>query len=120
MNDKEIQEHVRDALGAAHQEQAPPFDAVWLAAEQRHRRSRRRYAAVGGIAASVAVLAVVAGLWPSQETALTDEYLIADSLLNGTQWSAPSDALLPQHQIDIYQDMPVLLESTELNEGSLL
>jgi len=120
MSDDNIQNVLKDALSAAHQESPPTFDVVWTAAERRHRRSRRRYAAFGGIAAAAVMVAVVTGLWPSQETALTDEYLIADALLNATQWSAPSDALMPQHRYDVYREIPFLLESTELNEGSLL
>ena len=68
----------------------------------------------------MAMIAIVAGLWSSQEAGMSDDYLIADSLLNTTQWSAPSDALMPTHEFDIYQELPVLLESTKPAEGALL
>jgi len=41
-------------------------------------------------------------------------------LLGTTGWSAPSDSLMPDHQFDIYQDIPVLIESTETYGGTLL
>lgn len=120
MSENEFRDQIRDALAAVHQQEPPAFDDVWAAAELRHFKARRRYATVGGIAAAIAIVAVVAGYWSSQETAITDEYLIADSLLNKTQWSAPSDGLLPQHEIDIYQEVPFLMELTNLDEGPLL
>ena len=120
MSGNDIRDQLKDALAAVHQPEPPGFDEVWAAAELRHLKARRRYATIGGIAAALAMVAVGAGFWSSRELATTDEYLIADSLLNGTQWSAPSDALMPQHQIDIYQGVPFLMESTNLNEGPLL
>ena len=41
-------------------------------------------------------------------------------LLGSTSWQAPSDVLLPQHEFDLYQDMPALIESTEAATGALL
>ncbi len=120
MSDYELENALANAQRAAHKEEAPGFDDVWAAAEQRHQRSKRRYAKLSGIAASIALVAIVAALWPAQQAGTTDDYLIADSLLNSTQWLAPSDALMPQHQYDIYQEIIFPLESTELNEGSLL
>ena len=120
MSDDDIEDVLRNALGAVHKAEPPVFDDVWCAAEQRHQRSRRRYATFSGVAAALAVVAVVAGLWSSQQAGMNDDYLIADSLLNSIQWSAPSDALMPQHQIDIYQEIPFLMESTDLYEGPLL
>ncbi len=120
MSDNDIEDVLRNALGAVHKEDPPDFDNVWCAAEQRHRQSGRRYAIFSGIAAALAMIAVVAGLWSSQQAGINDEYLIADSLLNSTQWSAPSDTLMPQHQIDIYQEIPFPMESTDLYEGPLL
>jgi len=120
MSDNDIEDVLRNAMGAVRKEEPPDFDDVWCAAEQRHRRSGRRYVTFSGIAAALAMIAVVAGLWSSQQAGINDEYLIADSLMNSTQWSAPSDALMPQHLIDIYQEFSFPMESTDLYEGPLL
>jgi hypothetical protein len=47
-------------------------------------------------------------------------YIEVAELLDSTYWFAPSDVLLPDREFDIYQDMPVLFESTEPAEGALL
>ena len=120
MSDSEIRDQIKDALRAVHKRKPPAFGKVWAAAELQHLEARRRYATFSGIAAAIAVVTVVSGLWSPEEAGITDEYLIADSLLNGTQWSAPSDALMPQHEFDIYREMPFPTESTDLDEGSLL
>ena len=118
MSDKSTQEKLQNALAVVHAEQAPPFADVWTAAERRHAASRKRYAGKAGMAAAIAVAAF--SLWSANEIEMVDEFLIADALINSTQWSAPSDWLMPEHQFDIYQDMPLLMESTESQEGSLL
>lgn len=118
---KEIE--IRQALKDAHESaegKPPPFDAVWAAAESAHGHSRGRFRVIGGFAAAVAVIAIIAGLWPEQQAGLTDEYLIADALMNSTSWSAPSDSLMPEHQFDIYQEIPFPGVSTNEQEGSLL
>jgi hypothetical protein len=46
--------------------------------------------------------------------------MIADALMNSTTWTAPSDVLMPDHQFDIYRDIPVLDQSTISEEGTLL
>ena len=120
MSDNDIKEFVKDAHGAVRRPEPPAFDRVWAAAESQHLIERRRYAIFSGIAAALAMVAIVAGLWSSQEAGMSDDYLIADSLLNTTQWSAPSDALMPTHEFDIYQEIPFLMESTDLEEGTLL
>ena len=120
MSDNDIRDQLKDALGAVHKQEPPAFDAVWAAAESQHLKDRRRYATFSGIAAAVAMVTVVAGLWSSEDAEMSDEYLIVDSLLNTTQWLAPSDVLMPQHEFDVYQEVPFLMESTNLNEGSLL
>lgn len=117
MSDNETGKHIRQAFDAMH-EKAPPFDELWTAAESQHRRERRRYAAFGSIAAAVAV--VVITFMSTKDGEVNDEYLIADSLLNDTHWTAPSDVLLPQHSIDIYREVPFQLEPTNFDEGSLL
>lgn len=120
MSNNELKNLHKDAFDGRQKHEAPAFDKVWAAAEQQYLEGRRLYATLSGIAAALAIVTVVAGLWSSEESTVSDEYLIADSLLNGTQWSAPSDALLPQHQIDIYREVPFLMDTTNLDEGSLL
>jgi hypothetical protein len=120
VNDSELKDRLKEAFGAQHRQEAPAFDKVWAAAGMQHDEARRLYATFTGIAATLAIVAVVAALWSSEESAVSDEYLIADSLLNATQWSAPSDALMPQHEFDIYREVPFPMESTNTDEGSLL
>ena len=93
MSESDIRDQLKDALAAVHQQEPPAFDDIWAAAELRHLNARRRYAIISGIAVAIAMVAVVAGLWSLREAVTTDEFLIADSLLNTTQWAAPSDAL---------------------------
>ena len=119
MNEDQVQKGLQDAFQLA-EGKPPSFDAVWAAAEARHRRSRRRLRVISGLAASVAVIGITVGLWPGQQADLTDEFLIADALMNSTSWTAPSDALMPEHQFDIYQEIHFLIESTNSEEGSLL
>lgn len=120
MSEKELQDKVGKTLRRASSSAVPDFDKVWSAAEQKAQHSRRRYAVVGGIAAALAVVAIVVGNWNAQTPDIGDDYLITDALLNSTQWLAPSDALMPQHQFDIYQGVSFPGESTDLQDGSLL
>ena len=93
------------------------FADAWRAAEQRHAAARRRYRRLATVATLVAV--VVIGLklqGPGEEP----PYIEVAELLESTSWSAPSDVLLPDREFDIYQDMPVLFESTEPVGGTLL
>ena len=120
MSDKAIKDALRSAYRSA-ERTPPPFDAVWAAAERQHAETgRRRFRVQGGLAAAIALAALSILLWPRQEAELTDEFLIADALMNSTSWTAPSDSLLPEHQFDIYRDIPVLAPSTNSQEGSLL
>ena len=50
----------------------------------------------------------------------TEPYIEVADLLESTYWSAPSDVLLPDRQFDIYQELPVIFESTEPAGGALL
>lgn len=120
MSDNELHDKVGEALRRAGSHAVPDFEKVWSAAEQEVQRSRRRYATFGGIAAALAVVAIVVGNWNAPTNEIGDDYLIADAILNSTQWVAPSDALMPQHQFDIYQEMNFLDESTDIQDGSLL
>lgn len=120
MSDKNTRDKLHKALAAVHAETPPAFAEVWAAAERENDASRTRYAGFVAVAAVVAVAVTAFGLWSANEVEMTDEFLIADALMNSTQWLAPSDLLMPEHQFDIYQDIPLLMESTELQEGSLL
>jgi hypothetical protein len=120
MNEENIQKSLRPAFEDAHTGNAPVFDKVWANAEVAYDRSQRRYRMFGGVAAAIAVLGIVAFLWPAQQEEFSDDYFIADALMNSTSWSAPSDALMPEHQFDIYQEIPFPGVSTDRQEGSLL
>jgi hypothetical protein len=118
VSEKDPGNRIREVFAAVQKSAPPPFDAVWAAAELQLRKTRRRYTALGGIAAVLALVTI--SFWLLDEPKSGDEFLIADSLLNSTQWSAPSDALMPQHEFDIYRDVFFPMESTDLDEGSLL
>jgi len=120
MNEDEIREVLKKAHDSAQPAQSSLFADVWDAAEERLGRSRKQYRAAGGIAATIAVMAIVAGFWPDQQPELSDDFLIADALMNSTSWSAPSDVLIPQRQFDIYQEIDFLNGSTNGQEGTLL
>ena len=98
--------------------QAPEFQQIFGAAERQ--ASRRRKAQFAAVAATLSALAF--GLLLTSEDEFT--YVDMDELMATTQWSAPSDSLLPAHQFDIYRELPRLIESlpvsTDSNEGALL
>ena len=112
-SDKALRRAVRDSWPAGKE---PAFDTTWQAAEERHARGRRRYRYLAGAAAIVAAAVIAIYGQAPQEPA----YIEVADLLDSTWWSAPSDALLPDRQFDIYQDMPEVFESTEPAGGSLL
>lgn len=116
MSDQELASAVRRANSA--DSEAPPFGKVWSAAEQQHLRSRRRYAWFASAAAVLAAIVVV--LHFGSPTPNHGEYIEMAELLDSTSWAAPSDVLLPNYEIDIYQDLPALMESTKPAEGALL
>ena len=109
---------IREAQADAEGLPAPGFELVWAAAGARAASVRKRRFLLAGSAAAALVLAVAFGWRPSSdgEWRYIDEY----ELLETTGWSAPSDSLLPRHEFDIYQTVPVLIESTETYEGALL
>ena len=98
----------------------PGFDAMWAKAEQKHRASRSRYQRFAGFAAAAAVAATAFMLWPLNGNIPTGPYLTEADLMNSTHWLAPSDVLLPEHRFDIYGELPVLIDTNGLDEGSLL
>ena len=94
------------------------FDQVWAAASDRVGSVRKRRFLLAGSAAVAVVLAIAFSLRAPTE----NEWLYIDEyeLLETTGWSAPSDSLLPSREFDIYQTVPVLIESTETYGGALL
>jgi len=112
-----LRDEVKSAFRGAAGHQQPSFARLWQKAEQHHAASRRRYRWFAGAAATAAAVVVVLNL---QTPAEQDPYIEIAELLDSTYWSAPSDVLLPDREFDIYQDLPVLFESTEPAEGALL
>ncbi len=120
MNDDELKQQLRDSLQSMQGGDAPEFDTMWESANKRHRASRSRYQKIAGLTAAAAVAAIAFTLWPMNGNNVTAMYLTEEDLLTSTQWLAPSDVLLPQHQFDIYGDLPVLIEINDLDEGLIL
>ena len=120
MNEKDIQKTLKPAFDQEQASDVPDFDKMWANAERAHSHSRRKFRLASGVAAAVALAVMAATFWPAQQAELSDDYLIADALMNSTLWSAPSDSLMPEHQFDIYQEVPLLIESTHSLEGTLL
>ncbi len=118
MNERDIRQALKRGQAAVEAGRVPAFDRVWSAADQRlAARRRRRYVAVGFVAA-LAVIAVASGLLQPRQPDW--EYVDPEVFATGTSWHAPSDVLLPEHRIDIYEEIPVLIESTEIDGGTLL
>ena len=116
--DRQLAEALKRAAPTA--ETVPGFDQVFGQAEaELARRARRRYLSVAGAVASVAVVAVALLLFAPDE-APPPEGLRITGLLDSTSWVAPSDVLLPEHEFDIFEELPEPMESTEPAEGALL
>ena len=108
---------LRDAVKRAWPENdAPAFEKTWAAAGRRASGGHRRLAWLA-TAAAIGAVAVIAF---NKEAPQQTSYIEMAELLESTYWRAPSDALLPDRQFDIYQDMPEIFESTETAGGSLL
>lgn len=97
-------------------EAAPSFDSVFAAAERQADTKRINWSL--GIAAAALVAVLTIALMPAENDEFI--YLDVEELAATTLWSAPSDSLLPEHQFDIYREMPRLFESTEPDGGALL
>ncbi len=95
---------------------APDFGRVFGAAERTVRDRRRVQFAGAAAVAAIALLAI--GLLPAQKEEFT--YVDVEALVETTYWSAPSDALLPEHHFDIYREIPRIFESTDTSAGALL
>ena len=120
MSEEKMRKSVAESLSSKEAGSGPGFEETWLVAERRYTAQKRRFRTVTGIAASLALIAIVVGLsLPSEQQTLPDFELSA-GLMNSTLWSAPSDVLMPEHAIDIYQDIPDMPVSTDFIEGTLL
>ena len=98
MNDSDLQDALRRGIPAS--SEPPSFDATWRAAEIRYQRGRRRYAALAGLAAMLAAVAIIVNTFmPQPEQAA---YIEVAELLETTSWQAPSDVLMPAREFDIY------------------
>ena len=119
MTDSEdkLQEQLRQSWSSIEAGRAPSFADAWQAAERRHAKRRRRTRALVGAAAAVVAIIAVSLLRQAPQSV---EYIEIEELMSSTSWQAPSDVLLPEHEFDIYQELPSLLESTETAGGSLL
>ncbi len=111
--DKALRDVVRKTWPAS---RSSSFEETWQASRERHKAGRRKYGYFASAAAIVAAVFVALNMQASTEP----PYIEVAELLESTYWTAPSDALLPDRQFDIYQDMPEIFESTEPAGGSLL
>ena len=107
--DEALRQRVSEAWKRDGSVDVPEFGDVWRRAESQFATSRRRYAGLAAVAVLLGVVAVVFGVRPAVEE---PPYIEMAELLNSTYWTAPSDALLPQREFDIYQDLPEMFEST--------
>lgn len=98
----------------------PDFDAVFAGAERRYRRRRQLRMRYGAAAAIGALLVSTFLLVDRDQPLPRGDYIEIAELMNSTQWTAPSDVLLPRHEIDLYRELPVIPASTEPADGALL
>ncbi len=120
MNDEKLKQQLQDSLQSMQGGDVPEFDAMWANAEKQHGASRLRFQRIAGFTTAAAVAATAFMLWPLNGNNAAHIYLTKEDLMSSTQWVAPSDVLLPEHQFDIYSDLPVLIETNDIDEGSLL
>lgn len=113
-SDETLRTRVREAWPEP--AQLPAFHSAWAMAERRHRGRRHKYG-MGAAAAAVAAAVIVL---MNSGAPVAERYIELADLMDSTYWTAPSDALLPDREFDIYQDLPELFESTEPAEGALL
>jgi len=116
--DTTLRTTLREAQAKLDGDRVPDFDSTWAAAKRRAATMRTRRGVLAGVLVAAAVAVVAVGLLPPSDDDL--RFIDAEDLLGTTRWLAPSDSLLPVHQFDIYQDIPVLIESTETYGGTLL
>ncbi len=100
------------------QEDPPPFDTMWRSAERHYLRRQRRQRGMAAVAASFVAIAII---FYARSPEPVDEPLIEMAeLLGSTLWQAPSDVLLPEHRIDLYEELPTLIDSPDAAKGALL
>ena len=116
MKDTELQQAVQEGL--LHREEPPSFEDTWHAVEHRYRRGRQRKAMLAGLAATIAAVAILFNALAPEPEELA--FIEMAELLETTSWQAPSDALMPTREFDIYQDLPDLMESTDQAGGAFL
>ncbi len=116
--DKALQNGLRRAQQEAERGRTPDFDTVWAAAEKRAITGRKQGWMVASAAAATIIAVITVGLLRPAEREW--RYVNPGEFESSTSWSAPSDVLLPDHRVDIYREIPVLIESTKTEEGALL
>lgn len=115
---KTLRERLNQAQRDAEHGPVPSFDTVWAAAEKRANMGRKQgWMAGGAVAAAVIAMITIGLLRPAEQDW---QFVNPDEFESGTSWVAPSDVLLPDHQVDLYREIPVLFESTKTEEGALL
>ena len=119
--EKTVQRQVKQAQQDAEADRVPDFSTTWAAAEARASAGRRR-GWMAGSAATAAVVAAIAVITVGLLRPVEQDWQFVnpDVFENSTSWAAPSDILLPEHRVDIYREIPVLIESTKTEEGALL
>lgn len=118
MADKDLDKRLVASLRTTDVRSVPPFATVWAAAEQRYRQTRLQRRALA--AAAVLAVAVSLAIFFARPEDPVPPYVGVAELLDSTHWTAPSDTLLPVREIDLYNELPAVLESTESGEGALL
>ena len=118
MNDEQLSRGLGAVLDAREAGRVPDFGNVFSRAEARVALARRRRLYAGGIAAAAVVLAVVVRLTTPQQPDW--QYVDPEQFASRTSWEAPSDVLLPEHRVDLFEEIPVFIEGTEIDGGSLL
>ena len=113
-----IRSQLQQAQQEAEQDRVPDFDTVWVAAEKRAAKGGKQGWMAAGAAAAAIIVMITVGL---QRPAEQDwQYINPDEFESSTSWIAPSDVLLPEYRVDIFREIPVLIESTRTEEGALL
>ena len=119
-SERELEKSVAESISERDLCSVPGFDETWAVAEARFLVEKRRYRAVTGVAASLALFAIVVGILPPDGRQELPDFELATGMMNSTLWSAPSDVLMPQYPIDVYQDIPEIPVSTDLHGETLL
>ncbi len=96
----------------------PTFDATFAAAERQLETPQRHHWIFASAAAAVVVALAVAPF--VSRAPAGPEYVQVAELMGTAGWTAPSDVLLPRHEIDLYRELPEIPESTKPAEGALL